>query len=213
MCTVPELEKLNEEYLDYQALTCDSIPQTVWDSALCYEADESERTSFYRMDITRGYLSELEIPGMNTKRFCMLVKVAKVVLTIPHSNAGEERVFSMIRKIKRDDRGRMNLQGTLSSLLTVKMNMPETKECPCYLFDPPTDVLQKSKKATSFYNKQVCFNFRLTVLNLIRASVDALCRDEKGQISRDPRTKRLLTRRESLAKASKQASNSAFAHL
>ena len=38
-------------------------------------------------------------------------------------------------------------------------------------------------------------------------------RDEQGQISRDPRTKRLLTRRESLAKPSKHASNSAFAHL
>ena len=99
MCTVPELEKLNEEYLDYQALTRDSIPQTVWDSALCYEADDyNKRTSFYRMDIIWGYLSELEIPGMNNKRFCMLAKVAKVVLTIPHSNAGEERVFSMIRK-------------------------------------------------------------------------------------------------------------------
>ena len=47
----------------------------------------------------------------------------------------------------------------------------------------------------------------------IRASVDALCRDEAGQISRDPRTKRLITRRESLAKPSKHASNSAFAHL
>ena len=47
----------------------------------------------------------------------------------------------------------------------------------------------------------------------IRASVDALCRDEQGQISRDPRTKRFLTRRESLAKPSKHASNSTFAHL
>ena len=35
---------------------------------------------------------------MNTKRFSILAKVAKVVLTIPHSNAGEESVFSMIRK-------------------------------------------------------------------------------------------------------------------
>ena len=33
----------------------------------------------------------------------------------------------------------------------------------------------------------------------IRASVDALCRDGASEISRDPRTKRLLTRRESLA--------------
>ena len=47
----------------------------------------------------------------------------------------------------------------------------------------------------------------------IRASVDALCRDEQGQFSRDPRTKRLLTRLESLVKPSKHASNSAFAHL
>ena len=47
----------------------------------------------------------------------------------------------------------------------------------------------------------------------IRASVDALCRDEQGQISHDPLTKRLLTQRESLAKPSKQAINSAFAHL
>ena len=50
-------------------------------------------------------------------------------------------------------------------------------------------------------------------LRVIRASVDALCRDEQGQISRDSRTKRLVTRRESLAKPSKHASNSAFAHL
>ena len=47
----------------------------------------------------------------------------------------------------------------------------------------------------------------------IRTSVDALCKDETSQISRDPRTKRLLTRRESLAKPSKHASNSAFTHL
>ena len=47
----------------------------------------------------------------------------------------------------------------------------------------------------------------------IRASVDALCRDETSQISRDPRTKRFITRRESLAKPSKHASNSAFSNL
>ena len=33
----------------------------------------------------------------------------------------------------------------------------------------------------------------------IRASVDALCRDETDQISRDPHTKSILTRRERLA--------------
>ena len=47
----------------------------------------------------------------------------------------------------------------------------------------------------------------------ITVLVDALCRDEQGQISRDPRTKRLLTQRQRLAKPSKHASNSAFAHI
>ena len=35
---------------------------------------------------------------------------------------------------------------------------------------------------------------------IIRALVNALCRDGMSEISRDPRTKRLLTRRESLAR-------------
>ena len=42
---------------------------------------------------------------------------------------------------------------------------------------------------------------------LIRASVDALCRDGTSEISRDPRTKRLQTRRESLARPSKHTNN------
>ena len=41
----------------------------------------------------------------------------------------------------------------------------------------------------------------------IRASVDALCRDDTSDISRDPRTKRLPTRRESLARPSKHSNN------
>ena len=41
----------------------------------------------------------------------------------------------------------------------------------------------------------------------IRASVDALCRDGTSEISRGPRTKRLQTRRESLARPSKHTNN------
>ena len=41
----------------------------------------------------------------------------------------------------------------------------------------------------------------------IRASVDALCRDGTSEISRDTRTKRLQTRRESLAMPSKHTNN------
>ena len=36
--------------------------------------------------------------GINRPQFDELFNVAKAVLTIPHSNAGEERIFSLIGK-------------------------------------------------------------------------------------------------------------------
>ena len=47
----------------------------------------------------------------------------------------------------------------------------------------------------------------------IRASVDALCRDGTGQISRDPRTKASKTRRERLAMPSKYSKDHPRAHI
>ena len=44
----------------------------------------------------------------------------------------------------------LSLDGTLSSVLTVKMFNPE----PCYKFEPPVDMLEKSKKVTWEYNKE-----------------------------------------------------------
>lgn len=86
----------------------------------------------------------------------MIFKVAKLILTIPHSNAAEERVFSVICKVERDDRGKLQLEGTLSSLVTVKINLPETRANPCFAFDQPRDLLKTAKSATSYYNKVVC---------------------------------------------------------
>lgn len=154
--TNTELDDLNEEYLDYQGLPRGAIPQSVWDSAICYEVHEGDKQKvYYRMDVIWSYLFEMKIPGMDIHRFHKLGKVAKVVLTIPHSNAGEERVFSVIHKIKRDDRGKLQLQGTLSSLVYVKLNLPE-KEKLCYDFHPSPQLLKLAKKATSHYNKEVC---------------------------------------------------------
>ena len=50
-------------------------------------------------------------------------------------------------------------------------------------------------------------NLCFLAISLIRASVDALCRDGTSEISRDPRTKCLQTRRESLARPSKHTNN------
>ena len=68
-----------------------------------------------------------EVPGMDIKRFDRLAKVARVVLTIPHSNAREECLFCH-PKIRRDDRANLHLHGTLSSVITVRLIYLRVKE-------------------------------------------------------------------------------------
>ena len=51
------------------------------------------------MDVIWGYLSSLKLRN-GTHKFGRINAVAKTVLILPHSNAGEERVVSLIRKNK-----------------------------------------------------------------------------------------------------------------
>ena len=80
----------------------------------------------------------------------LLFKVATVVFLLPPSNAEEERVFSMVRKNKTDFRASLKSDGSLSSILTVKLNNKE----PSHKFEPSREVVEKSKKVTWEYNKE-----------------------------------------------------------
>ena len=67
------------------------------------------------------------------------------------------------------------------------------------LYDLIGMLLQASEKNVDFEaSGQITFVVVVVVV-CIRASVDALCRDETDQNSRDPHTKSILTRRERLA--------------
>ena len=83
----------------------------------------------------------------NECEFDLLFKVAEVVMTIPHSNAGEERIFSLINKNKTTSRSSLSLDGTLSSLITVKTHIERPLE-----WKPSASVLESAKKATKLYN-------------------------------------------------------------
>jgi hypothetical protein len=72
------------------------------------------------------------------------------ILTVPHSNADEESVFSFIKQNKPDFRDSLDLDNTLTNLLTIKMTIPE----PCHKYESPEKAKQKSKMATSNYNKE-----------------------------------------------------------
>lgn len=72
-----------------------------------------------------------------------------MVLVIPHSNAFEERVFSMICKNKTLFHPSLLLDGTLSSIITVKLGLDD----PCEKCEPGKELLAKAKKSTWEYNK------------------------------------------------------------
>ena len=113
------------EFCDYQTLTYDEIGQKAWSEAKVVDGlIVGEEIFHYRMDVLWWYISDMVVPRSNKKRFCHLLKVAELVLILPLSNAGEERLFSTIRK-------NMKLDGTLSNLLSMKLQYPETTT-PCH---------------------------------------------------------------------------------
>ena len=77
-----------------------------------------------------------------------LSKVAKTVLVLAHCNAGEERVFSLVRKNKIPFCPSLQVDGILALLLTIKMASKEA------FFEPPKELLSSAKKATWNYNKK-----------------------------------------------------------
>ena len=145
----PAEQKLCDEFTEYQTMNDISIPHHVLQEAQISEEDSSGATIRYsRVDKLWGYLSTCkDATGMLT--FERIAKVARLVLCLPHSNADEERVFSLVKHNKTPSRNSLLLDGTLSSILTVKMNSVE----PCFKFEPTNAVILKSKTATWEYNQ------------------------------------------------------------
>ena len=77
----------------------------------------------------------------------MLFKVAEAVMMIPHSNAGEERIFSLISKNKTPSRSSLKLDSTFSLLITVKTHIENP-----FQWKLLKTLLEKAKKATRAYN-------------------------------------------------------------
>ena len=91
----------------------------------------------YRIDILWYYLYMMKIPGTNKSKFENLFKLAKVVLSVVHSNAEEESLLSRVRK---------NFDGTLSSIISFQVNRPQGQRC--YKYELSPKVIEKAKKVT-----------------------------------------------------------------
>ena len=134
------LDEVEEEFMDYQAMSDDDVPQRIWAAALVGDIHDNQ----HRMDVIWGYLKE---------KLSRLTEIALSVLVIPHSNAGEERIFSTIRKNKTEFRSRLQLGGSLNAIMRVKMAVPE-QLLECYKWEPSKELLKKCKSATREYNER-----------------------------------------------------------
>ena len=78
--------------------------------------------------------------------FKKLSEMALLVLVIPHSNVGEERVFSQVKKNLGDRRLYLNIEKTLNDMLVLK----NTLQCePCSELTTPLQLLMAAKKSTA----------------------------------------------------------------
>lgn len=146
-------DELYDEYFDYQTLNDNEIGEQAWEDAKVIDCEEEGVPSefHYRVDVLWWYIANMKMPETNVPRFRHLLKVAEVVLVLPHSNAEEERLFSIVRKNKTDSRSSMKLSGTLSSILAMKSSFPESST-PCSQWQPDDSLLKKAKSATVQYN-------------------------------------------------------------
>ena len=135
---------LSEEMVRYNLLEEDDLQKELWQS--CRQDGILLLDHFWHC-LGKHCLAD------GTLQFDLLAKVALLVLTIPHSNAAEERVFSMVSKNKTKFRSKLDLAGTLSSILISKLALDEGKGRECYKFHPEKSVLKTAKKATMSYNQ------------------------------------------------------------
>ena len=93
-------DALFDEFSDYQTLTDNEIGKAAWEEAKVIESESDEDGSppvyHYRVDVLWWHIANLKLSGTNTPRFKYLFRVAEVVVILPHSNAEEERLFSIV---------------------------------------------------------------------------------------------------------------------
>ena len=87
---------LFDEFNDYHSM-CDD--DTWAEAEVVDRKDENENKIVnYRFDVLWHYIAKIIVPGTCNKRFKLLPQVASLVLVLPYSSAGLERLFSVVRK-------------------------------------------------------------------------------------------------------------------
>ena len=93
MLTPAQMDRLQEDFTDYQLLERSEIPDTIWKEALIYEkGTDVNKKQYYRMDVIWAYLSGVKNVD-SSLRFELLSSVARFVLVIPIAMQGKKGFF------------------------------------------------------------------------------------------------------------------------
>ena len=134
-------------FIDYKTVAICELPDHALTDAVIQENDVADE---YRIDVIRYRFFQVESSVGNNDRFRLLFNVAQLVMVSPHSNAGIERVYALFNKNKSEgsDRNNLHIEGTLSSILAVKLGQPETFS-KCYEFTPDVKLLSEVEKSNN----------------------------------------------------------------
>ena len=130
-----EKQQLEDEASDYILTPLCDLPT--------FDPDTTTLNQFWHT------MGNLKLPS-GQKQFSHLYQLSKIVLTLPHSNADTERVFSMLKKIQSDSRDSL-ADKTIHSLLSVKINNPVE----CHQYKPEPDLVRAAKSACASYKQSL----------------------------------------------------------
>ena len=122
--------------------------------------DAIQERGYYRREQSPTYDRSYLVPSLGNEshagdscHFNLLVKVANIVLMTLHAKAGIKQVYPLANKNKPEgsERKRMYIDRTLSTILDVKIERPESI---CYNFNPSQKLIESAKKVTKTYNAE-----------------------------------------------------------
>ena len=142
--------QLEEEFILFESVILQDFTKSALSEAtIRVDIDGGSKT--YRINILWYYLHMMKIPGTNKSKFENLFKLAKVVLSVLHSNAEEESLFSRVRKNLTFQNAILQLNDTFSSIISFQLNSPQGQSC--YKYEPSPKVIEKAKKVTLEYSQ------------------------------------------------------------
>ena len=134
-----ECDNLDEEVLDYSLVSPESLPK--------FHKEIGKPTKVEELCEYWQKIGEMKTAN-GELRFPNLTNLFKCLLSLPHSNADTERVFSIVRKILTEQRSQLE-QSTLCALIGCKLNSSHS----CYQLETQDDLIKSAKHATMEYNR------------------------------------------------------------